>query len=213
MLKVHGVNLSPFVRKVRVALAEKGIEYELDPVVPFNLPEEFLRISPLGKIPVLREGDFTLPDSSVILSYLEQTHPEVPLYPSDPRERARALFLEEYADTRLVESALPVFRERVVHRRFLKRDCDEDAVQKALSKSLPPVFDYLESQVTSDEDGIVGGRFSVADLAIASPFVNLMEGGERVDAKRWPRLASYLERIHARPSFKELIAEEATSLA
>ena len=212
MQKVHGVNLSPFVRKVRVALAEKNIPYELEPVLPFGPRPEFIKISPLGKIPVLQDGEFTIPDSSVIIAYLERTHPEPPLYPSDPQDYARALFLEEYADTRLFEMGSPVFRERVVNPRFLKQESDLAAIEKALNEDLPPVYDYLESQV-SGSDAIVGGRFSVADIAVASPFVNLMHGGERVDASRWPKLATYLDAVHARPSFRALIEEETQALA
>jgi glutathione S-transferase len=59
---------------------------------------------------------------------------------------------------------------------------------------------------------MVGSRFSVADIALGSQFVNLMHAGERVDAGRWPNLAAYVERIHARPSFKALIEEEQGSL-
>jgi glutathione S-transferase len=66
MLTVVGVAPSPFVRKVRVFLAEKGIPYEMQIQAPFGQPPEFMKISPLGKVPVLRDGDFTLPDSSAI---------------------------------------------------------------------------------------------------------------------------------------------------
>ncbi len=211
MPKIYGVILSPFVRKVRVALAEKNIAYELEPVLPFGPREEFLKISPLGKIPVYREGDFTLPDSSAIIAYLEHTHPEPPLYPSRPQERGRSLFLEEYADTRLVESMLAPFVQRIVNKRFLGKEADEERVREALEEKLPPCLDYLESQIDGS-DGIVSEGFSVADIAVASPFVNLAHAGETIDAGRWPKLASYLERVHGRPSFKAIIAEETDAL-
>jgi glutathione S-transferase len=54
-----------------------------------------------------------------------------------------------------------------------------------------------------------GARARIADLAVASPFVNYAHAGEAVDAKRWPQLAAYLKRVHSRPSFKALIEEEA----
>ena len=68
MPTVLGVNASPFVRKVRVALAEKGIDYELNPVMPIGQSPEYLRKSPLGKVPCYEDGDFTLPDSSCIIA-------------------------------------------------------------------------------------------------------------------------------------------------
>ncbi|HUE38273.1 MAG TPA: glutathione S-transferase family protein, partial [Candidatus Binatia bacterium] len=84
MPTVYGISISPFVRKVRVALAEKGIAYDVDPVIPVNVSAEYKKISPLGKVPAFRDGDKTLADSSVIINYLDRTHPNPPLYPSDP---------------------------------------------------------------------------------------------------------------------------------
>jgi glutathione S-transferase len=204
---LHGVNLSPFVRKVRVALAEKGIAYELRPVMPGAAPAEFRKISPLGKIPCFQDGDFTLPDSSCIIAYLERTNPKPPLYPEDPKQFGRALFYEEYCDTRLVETIVPVFFQRVVRKRLLKQEPDEAIVRKKIDEEAPKVFDWLEGEI-GDRPWLVGARFGIADIAAASPFVNFAHAGESVDAKRWPQLAAYVERVHARPSFKALIEEE-----
>jgi len=205
MPRIHGAAASPFVRKVRVAMAEKNLPYELVPVFPFGVSAEFLKMSPLGKIPVYEEDGFTLPDSSCILAYLERAHPQPALLPADPKLAARALFLEEYADTRLVETLGPVFFERVVKARFLKQEPDAKRIEETLAKT-PAVLDWVESQL--GDGPVVGGRFSIADIALASPFVNWMYGGERVDAARWPKLASFIERTWSRPSFKALIEEE-----
>ena len=207
MLTIHGVSGSPFVRKVQTALNEKGVAFEQIPVMPLGPRDEFMKISPLGKIPVLQDGDFTIPDSSVILAYIERTHPKPALYPADPQDFARALFCEEYADTKLVESAGPVFFNRVVKAQLMKQESDEKLVKQKLTQDLPPIFDYLESQVR-DGEWLVGSGFSIADIAVASPFVNLQHAGESVDAGRWPKLAAYLERVHGRPSMKGLIEQE-----
>ncbi len=203
---IHGVNASPFVRKTRVAFAEKGIDYDLNPVMPFGQTAEYLAKSPLGKVPCYEDGDFILPDSSCIIAYIERAHPDPALYPSDPKEFGRALWYEEYADTRLVENLAVPFFERVV-KGMLKQETDEARVKKVLAEDIPPVFDYLEGEI-GDREVLVGTHFSVADIAICSPFVNFMHAGESVDAARGPRLAAYVERIHARPSFKALIEEE-----
>jgi len=204
---IHGVNASPFVRKVRVALAEKNIPYELKPQVPFGQPPEYMKISPLGKIPCLQDGDYTLPDSSCIIAYLERTNPKPALYPADPKEYGRALFLEEYADSKLIETIGAVFFQRVVRKLIFKQESDETIVRNKIDVEAPKVFDWLESQI-GDREWLVGTRFGIADIAVASPFVNFGHAGESVDGKRWPRLAAYLQRIHARPSFKALIEEE-----
>lgn len=204
---IHGVNASPFVRKVRVALAEKNLPYELKPQVPFGQPPEYFKMSPLGKIPCLQEGDYTLPDSSCIIAYLERTNPKPALYPEDPKEFGRALFFEEYADSKLVETLGPVFFQRVVRKVIFKQEPDETIVRKKIDEEAPKVLDWIEGQI-GDREWLVGTRFGIADLATASPFVNFGHAGESVDAKRWPRLSAYLQRVHARPSFKALIEEE-----
>jgi glutathione S-transferase len=100
-----------------------------------------------------------------------------------------------------------VFFQRVVRKVFFKQESDETIVRKKLDDEAPKVFDWLESQI-GDREWLVGTRFGIADIAVASPFVNLGHAGEAVDAKRWPRLAAYLQRVHSRPSFKALIEEE-----
>jgi glutathione S-transferase len=214
-LVLHGAPLSPFVRKVRVALIEKGLPYELVPVVPFppaNSTPEFRRMSPLGKIPALADGDFAISDSSVICAYLERIHPTPPLYPSDPRDYARALWFEEFADSRLIEAIAPAFFQRFVRKQIFRQEPDEELVRKALTEALPPALDYLEQQLDGVE-WLVGGRFSIADIAVASPLQQLRSAGESLDATRWPRVAAYAERVLTRPSFKGCIAEEAQILA
>jgi len=209
MPKLYGIGASPFVRKVRVALAEKGIAYEHEPTIPVNVSPEYKKISPLGKIPAYSDDTHTLADSSVICAYLERTHPQPPLYPSDPYEFARALWFEEYADGALVQITGPkIFFQRVVQPKFFNQKCDESIVQKALDEELPPYFDYLESQV-GDGGVIAGNHFSIGDIGLGVHFVSLKFAGVGVDANRWPKLARYVEHVHARPSFKKVIEEEA----
>jgi glutathione S-transferase len=209
MPTVYGINASPFVRKVRVALAEKGIPYDVEPVIPINVSPEFRQMSPLGKIPAFRDGNVVLSDSSVICAYLERAYPTPTLYPADPYEYARALWFEEYADTALLEAFGPkIFFQRVVAPRFFNRPTDEAVVNKAVEEDLPPRFDYLESQLGGG-DAIVGGRFSIGDIGVATQFVNLRHAGFGVDKRRWPKLARYVDAVIARPSFKALVQEEA----
>ena len=100
-LLIVGSYLSPYVRKVLVCLEVKGIAYEVDHIVPFFGDDRFSKLSPLRRIPVLVDGDLVLSDSSVICQYLEDLQPTPPLLPADIRDRARARWLEEFADTRM----------------------------------------------------------------------------------------------------------------
>jgi glutathione S-transferase len=205
--KVFGVSLSPFVRKLRAYLAEKGIDYDIESVMPGSDDADFRKISPLGKVPAFSDDKVSISDSSVICAYLERENPDPPLYPNDAAAYARALWLEEWADTVLVAAAVVPFRERLLARALFNREPDEDAVTQAIENELPTAFDYLESQL-SDSGHLVGDSITIADIAIATHFANLGYGGCSVDAERWPKLAAYAGDMLARPSFAALLAEE-----
>jgi glutathione S-transferase len=212
-LVVLGANASPFVRKVRVFLAEKGLDYELQQVNPFAAPAGWREISPLGKIPAFKDGDRILNDSSVICAYLERRFSDPALYPSEAYEYARALWFEEFADGGLVAIAGPkVFLPLVLKPLFggkAEADPEDEAVaEKTLREDVAPLFDYLEREI-GEKEFLVGGRLTIADVSLASPFVNLRHAGVAPERKRWPRLRAYVERLHARPAFAKLIAEEA----
>jgi len=210
-LKLIGAHLSPFVRKVRVLLAEKGLAYEHDPMAPFGVSDEYKLMHPLGKVPVLTDGDKVIPDSSAICVYLEKIRADPALYPSDAYELARALWFEEFADSGFINGTIVPFAERVLGVLFFKREADEAKIEEALTQILPPLFDYLEREL-GDNDWLVGNRFSIADIAAATQFVSFAHGGAEVDAKRWPGLAAYVQRALARSSFKAIVEEEQAML-
>jgi len=210
-LIVYGAGLSPFVRKVRLALLEKGLDYTLDPVNPFQPPEGFLEMSPLKRIPAFRDTSLPEPnyfsDSSVICDYLEHKYPSPPLYPSDPYLRARALWYEEYADSVFASTiGGGLFFERII-KKLIGQKTDESVCAATVNEKLPPMFDYLEKQIGNNEF-YVGNKFSIADISVATMLVNLEHAGEKVDPARWPKLAAFAKRMHERPSFKKLIEEE-----
>lgn len=210
MPTVFGINASPYVRKVRVALAEKGIAYDVEPVIPVNVSDEYRKMSPLGKIPAFKDGDDVLCDSSIICAYLERKHPQPALYPSGAYDYARALWFEEYADTAVAQVIGPkIFLQKVINPAFFKRPTDEEMVNKAVNEELPPLFNYLEGQLKGDY--FVGSAFSIADISVGAQLVNFYHAGFKIDAAKWPKLAKWNERIRTRPSFKQLIEEEAAA--
>lgn len=87
MLKLHGFSVSNYYNMVKLALMEKGVPFEAV-AVHGGQREEFLAISPRGKVPVLQTERGYINETSVILEYLEETHPDKPLLPSDPQARA-----------------------------------------------------------------------------------------------------------------------------
>jgi glutathione S-transferase len=211
-LIVYGATLSPFVRKVCVVLAEKGLKYEIEQVTPMNMPANFPEISPLRKIPGFRDTSLpepnTLADSSVICDYIESKYPDPALYPKDPYQRARALWFEEYADSAVgMCITRGLFFERVV-KKLLGQKPDEEVCRKTLEEQLPPLWDYLEKELGNNEF-LVGNKFSIADISVATMLVNYDHAGEDVNPARWPRLCNYAERLLQRPAIKLLIQEEA----
>ena len=208
---VYGGSISPFVRKVRVVLAEKGVDYQLEQVSPFSPPPNFADISPLKRIPAMRDTDRaepnTLSESSVICDYLENKFPNPALYPKDIYERARALWFEEYADSVVASNiGSGLFFERIV-KKLIGGKTDETVCEKTLSEKLPPLFDYLEKQI-GDREFLVGNAFSIADASVGTMFVNFGHAGETLNASLWPKLGGYIGRLHARASFKSFIEEE-----
>ena len=212
-LTIYGANVSPFVRKVRVLLAEKGVDYTLEQVNVFAPPDWFLEISPARRIPVLRDTDiaedFTIPDSSCICAYLERRHPEPAMYPKDDGDYARALFLEEYADSEMMPAfGAGVFRPRIIAPLTTKQPADEAVVADAVANKLPRFYDYLEGRIAGREF-LIGEALTIADIAVASMFGNMRHAEVLPEPARWPDLAAYIDRMHARPSFAACLAEEA----
>jgi glutathione S-transferase len=168
-VRIIGSYVSPYVRKVLVCLHLKGIPYEIDPIVPFMGDDRFSRLSPLRRIPVLVDDAVTLADSSVICQYLEDRHPEPALYPRDVVARARARWLEEWADTRLGDVLIWRLFNQVAIRPFVWGEKTDDAVvQRTLAVDVPDVLGYLEGQVPAD--GFLFGSPSIADIALACFF-------------------------------------------
>jgi glutathione S-transferase len=210
---IYGSSLSPYVRKVLAYAGEKGIEVELQPTGFPNASPEYLEASPFKKMPALRDGDFTLADSSAIIHYLEAKHPEPTLIPADPELRGKAIWFDEFADTILVACGAKMFFNRIVAPRFLGRPGDLAAADAAECEELPPILDYLEKTVPDAGGFLVGEALTLADLAVASPFVNLAHLECDVCPDRHGRVRAWVESILARPSFAPWIERETAFLA
>jgi glutathione S-transferase len=203
MITIHGSPVSPFVRKTLVCLIEKGIAHEVNPIAPFPPPESHLKISPLGKIPALTEGDLAIPDSSAICGYLEKRFPEPALYPADPADYGRALWYEDWADNELPKATSSLFFNRIAVR-MMKREPDEAVIANILTKLQPPIFDYLEGEI-GDRKYLVGDAFSIADIAVTCQFVQMLYAGETLPVESHPNIERYVTQHVHRDSFKGLI--------
>jgi len=202
-VRIIGSYLSPYVRKVLVCLHLKGIPYEIDPIVPFFGDDRFTKLSPLRRIPVLVDDRVTLADSTVICQYLEDRHPEPALYPADVADRARARWLEEWADTRLGEVFIWRLFNQVAIRPFVWGEkTDAEVVRRTLAEDVPDVLAYLESELPAE--GFLFGAPSIADVSLACFFRNAAFARFTVDAGRWPLTAGFVERVLGLEAFARL---------
>ncbi|MCJ8168065.1 glutathione S-transferase family protein [Atopomonas sediminilitoris] len=211
-LTLFGAPLSPFVRKARLYLGQRNMDYQLEMVMPFGQPAWYYDISPLGRIPALKDGDLDLADSSVICQYLEEHYPGAELYGSTAAERARVRWLEKYANYELAPlTTFVIFRNRIL-KPMSGGTPDEAAISATLIEKLPKHFDYLE-RTLGDTLFFLGDKLSVADFAFFSQIINMEHGKEALDAQRWPKLHALVERIKALPFVQGILAGEVKILA
>lgn len=208
---IHGQRPSPFVRKVIVFAAEKGIAVEVQSAGFGRGAEIFAKASPFGKMPALEDGDFLISDSTAIITYMDALHPQPNLIPTEARARARTIWYEEFGDTIAQPVGAQVFFNRVVGK-ALNMPHDPALADVAEVEKLPPIYDYLES-VLPDGGWLVEDRFTLADIAVACPIINVGYCSKGLDAARWPRVVAWLARVTARPSFVEAMAHEAAILS
>ncbi len=197
-MKLYGIPISPFVRKARVALELKGLKYEMDNIYPGTKTTEYLAISPLGKIPALEDGNTIICDSNVIIEYLEEQYPSIPVRPSNIVERAKSRWLEEYAGSMLFKPcAGNIFMECLTKPFKSNKQTDDKVVKHSIDNLLPPLFNYIESQLP--KDGFFFGEMGIVDIAVATALINATYTDFEVDKILWPKLANHLSIVKNHP--------------
>lgn len=201
--RIVGSYLSPYVRKVLACLGRKGIPYEIDPITPFFGDDGFERLSPLRRVPVLVDDEVSLADSTVICEYLEERYPEPRVFPVGAARRARARWLEEFADTRMGDVLIwRLFHQVVIRRYVFGESPDLTLVARARDEELPAILAYLEGEVPSE--GFLDDEPLVADYALASFFRNAAFARCAIDGGRFPKTAAYVARVLGLPELAAL---------
>jgi glutathione S-transferase len=204
-LVIYGSPLSPFVRKVAAVCIEKGVPYEIEAINVFDPPAWFRDISPMKRIPVLRDRSVaeegvagTIADSSAICAFIEKKHPAPALYPEAPMALGEALFIEEYADTALaMAGGLGIFRP--IFFAVSKGEAPGlDKAREAWSTQVPPILDVLEARLAG-RAFFAGDALSIADITVATVLMQITLVAD-VSLERWPGLAAHLAAMQARPS-------------
>lgn len=201
---VIGSPVSPYVRKVLAVLEMKGLDYEIDPIVPFFGDERFEAMSPLRRVPAYRDDLVTLCDSTVICEYLEDRFPAPSLRPADLGARADSRWIEEYADTRMGDVCIwRLYYPRVVRPKVFGAEGDDDAIAKTHAEELPQVMDYLEARLNGGAF-LCGPDLSIGDIAAAVHFANLRWAKLEPDWARRPQTAAWLTRVREETPLQRL---------
>jgi glutathione S-transferase len=189
MITLYDADRCPYCARVRIVLAEKGVEYETVQVDLADRPAWIYEKNPLGRVPVLEEGAFVLPESAVVNEYLEERYPEPPLWPADPGERALGRVLVFRFD----EFSKPYYA--------LRRG-DEGAADR-FALALAGLDELLEAQ-----PHLSGRAFGLADVAYV-PWVLRARDRLGVELDPFPAVSEWVDRLTARESIAaevELVA-------
>lgn len=207
-LVIYGSPVSPFARKVAGVCIAKGVPYETEAVNVFDPPQWFRDISPMKRIPVLRDRSVaeegvagTIADSSAICAMVERKHPEPALYPADPMALGEALFIEEYADTSLaMAGGLGIFRP-IFFAVSKGQEPDLDKARDTWANQLPPIFDVLEARLGGREF-FAGDSLSIADISVACVLMQVSLVAE-TPLGQWPALEAHFAAMQALPAIAE----------
>jgi RNA polymerase-associated protein len=189
MLILYDADRCPYCARARIALAEKGVEHEVVPVDLADRPAWIYEKNETGRVPVLEDGGWILPESSVILEYLEERYPEPPLLPADPAARALA--------------RVWIFRHDELTRPYYALRRGEDGAAERFDEQLARLDAALERQPY-----LTGDEYGLADIAYV-PWLLRARDMLGVSLDAFPAVRSWLGRLEARPA----VAREVETVA
>ncbi len=178
-----------------MVLHEKGIDFDVREVDLGNKSEEFLKVSPYGKVPVLSVNGTSLYESNIVNEYLEEVYGSPRLMPESPEERALVRSWMAFADDYFFPY---IFRVRM----GLQRGYSEDEIQEAKEK-LSDALSRLEHQLETKE--YLVGEYTLADIAHAGNFhrLRVLDKSGEVPLHKYPNVTAWIERVQGRKSYME----------
>ena len=189
MLTLYDAARCPYCARVRIVFAEKGVEYETVEIDLDDRPAWIYEKNVTGRVPVIEQDAFVLPESAVIMEYLEERYPEPPLLPQDAAARALA--------------RVEIFRfDRLSTPYYAVRRGDESARPK-LERALANLDALLEAQPF-----LTGAEYGLADIAYV-PWIFRAQSQLALELEPWPAVADWIGRLQERPAVaaeSELVA-------
>lgn len=202
-----GYPSSPFVRKVRLVLETKQLDYQLNPLNPFLHAEQVEELTGQGKVPVLLVNGETWFDSAEICRKLDTLCPEPAVIPKEKNAREQVEAIEAFADSGLAQAFhFGLFMQRVIKPYVLRRSGDQQVVAEALSQWIPNALSSLEMALQSEHWR--RKQPGVADFAVGSMVRNGLLAGYQFPCRSYPMAASYLKMIFDLPAFKTVLEQE-----
>ncbi len=189
MIKLYSDAHCPDSHRTRIVLAEKELPIDVEELEVDNLPADFLKINPYGKLPTVIDRDIVFFESSVVNEYLDERYPYPPLKPGSPAERARMRL-----------TVLQLERELYV----LYRECQNGRKKKEAVKKLQAYFNSLDDYLSRTEY-FIGEQYTLVDVTLAPILWRLPSIG--IDTSKWGNLENYMDRLFERPAFESSLSE------
>lgn len=211
MRELYHVPLSPFCRKVRIALKEKGLPFALKTENVWERREAFLHLNPAGKVPVLVEADGTpIADSTAIVEYLQEVQPLPDLLGASPAQRAETRRLVAWFDEKMHDEATQNLFGEKVQRRFLGHGQPDSATVRAGLANIRVHLDYIAFLVER-RSWLAGEQFSLADISAAAQlscidYIGDVPWAHQEAARDW------YARVKSRPSFQPILDDRLPGL-
>ena len=206
MAKLFHVPLSPFCRKVRLALAEKKVEVELVEERYWEQDKDFMRRNPAGKVPVLRIDGVTMSESMSICEYLEDTRPEPALLPKDPVARQEVRRLVGWFDDKFHHEVTSKLLYERVNKKVMKQGYPDSSNVKAGAKAIKYHLDYM-AWLLDHRRWLAGDVMTLADFAAAS-HLSALDYISDVDWNRSEAVRDWYAKIKSRPAFRSILADQ-----
>lgn len=208
---LYHLPLSPFSRKVRIALKEKGVEFQLVAEKVWERRPEFLQINPAGQVPVLVEPDGrVMADSQAICEYLDEVYPDRPLIGFDPNGRAETRRLIGWFDGKFHQEVTRNLLGEKLEKRMMGLGQPDSTLIRLGFANLAAHLDYV-AELSERRRWLAGDDFSLADIAAAAQLSTLDYIGD-VPWEDYAAAKDWYARVKSRPSFRPILADHIPGL-
>lgn len=209
MINLCGIGLSNYYNKIKLIMLEKGIAFTEEAVRP-SQDETLLKRSPLGKIPFIETEHGNLSESQVILEYLEETYPEIPLYPADSFDRAKCRELIQHLELNVEAHARRLYKEAIFGGTVSDETKTEAKERLEIGLTglarLAKFSPYIAGESYSAADCVAWVHFFLISLATQKIY------GTDMVATHLPDVATYMQLLETRPTVQKVATERAIAI-